>query len=104
MFDILSSDLRDISFEWDEAKDRINFTKHGIHFKTAAKVFLDPRRLIREDLEHPEEPRYDVLGKVEKVLFVVCTCRDRDVIRLISTRLATPMEKARYEYGEDFDE
>ncbi len=30
------------SFEWDEEKDRINFEKHGIRFKTAAKVFLDP--------------------------------------------------------------
>ena len=29
-------------FEWDEEKDRVNYSKHGIHFKTAAKVFLDP--------------------------------------------------------------
>ena len=48
-------DLQEISFEWDEEKDRINFMKHGIRFRTAAKVFLDPYRLIREDLEHPEE-------------------------------------------------
>ena len=33
------------SFEWDEEKDRINFEKHGIRFKTAAKVFLDPNIL-----------------------------------------------------------
>ena len=26
--------------------------KHGIHFRTAVKVFLDPNMLIREDEEH----------------------------------------------------
>ena len=42
-FDI---DLSKLSFEWDEKKDQINFTKHGIHFKTAVKVFLDPCIMI----------------------------------------------------------
>ncbi len=94
-------DLQNASFEWDEEKDRINFVKHGIHFKTAAKVFLDPNKLIREDEEHPEELRYDILGQVEKILFVVCALRNQDTIRMISARLATKDEKARYEYGED---
>ena len=77
-------DLRDVSFEWDEEKDRINFTKHGIHFKTAAKVFPDPDKMIREDKEHPEELRYDVLGRVGKILFVVCVFKGKRTIRLIS--------------------
>ena len=98
IFDI---DLANISFEWNEEKDRINFIKHGIHFRTAAKVFLDPNKLIREDEEHPEELRYDILGKVGKILSVVCAFRDQNVIRMISARLATAPEKARYEYGED---
>ena len=42
-------DLNQASFEWDERKDQINFAKHGIHFKTAVNVFLDPNKLIRED-------------------------------------------------------
>ena len=98
MFDL---NPNDISFEWDEEKDRINFRKHGIHFKTAAKVFLDPDLLIREDLEHLQEKRYDLLGRVGKVLFVVCTLREGNKVRLISARLATLSEKARYEYGKD---
>ena len=89
------------SFEWDEEKDRINFEKHGIHFKTAVKVFLDPNKLIREDAEHPEEQRYDILGRVGKILFVVCAFRENYTVRMISARLATKAEKARYEYGED---
>ena len=89
------------SFEWDEEKDRINFEKHGIRFKTAAKVFLDPNILIREDNEHPEERRYGILGRVGKILFVVCAFKEQNIIRIISARLATKAEKERYEQGED---
>ena len=104
MFEHFDIDLKNASFEWDEEKDRINFMKHGIHFRTAAKVFLDPNKLIREDEEHPEELRYDILGRVGKILFVVCAFRDQNAIRMISARLATAPEKERYEYGEDDDE
>ena len=48
-----------------------------------------------------EEERYDVLGRVGKVLFVVCTFRHENTIRLISARIATHAEKWRYEHGED---
>ena len=101
MFEHFDIDLTKASFEWDEEKDRINFMKHGIHFRTATKVFLDPNKMIREDEEHPEELRYDILGRVGKILFVVCAFRDRNVIRMISARLATMSEKERYEHGED---
>ena len=104
MYEFFDLDLSAASFEWDDEKDRINFAKHGIHFRTAAKVFLDPHKLIREDEEHPEELRYDILGRVGKVLFVVCTFREGNSIRLISARLATAPEKARYEHGEDYSE
>ena len=99
--DCIYIDLNSASFEWDEEKDRINFQKHGIHFKTAAKVFLDPDKLIRKDEEHPKEQRYDILGRVGKILFVVCTLRKHNTIRLISARVATKAEKARYENDED---
>ncbi|MBO4297158.1 MAG: BrnT family toxin [Clostridia bacterium] len=101
MFEFFDFDFSSVTFEWDEQKDRLNFIKHGIHFKTAAKVFLDPNKLIREDEEHPEELRYDILGMVGKVLFVVCAFKDENVVRLISARLATAIERARYEHGED---
>ncbi len=104
MYDYFDFDSESASFEWDDEKDRINFMKHGIHFKTAARVFLDPNKLIREDEEHPDELRYNILGKVSKVLFVVCVFREQNCVRLISARLATPPEKARYEHGEDYDE
>lgn len=88
-------------FEWDDAKEAKNFAKHGVRFKTAVKVFLDPNKMIREDEEHLEEGRYNVLGKVGKVFFVVCAFKEENVVRLISARLATKSEKERYEQGED---
>lgn len=91
-------------FEWDEEKAESNFNKHGIRFETASKVFADENKLIRYDEEHPYEERYDVLGKVGRVLFVVCTFRKENVIRIISARRATEFEKERYEHGEDYDE
>ncbi len=34
-------DLGNLEFEWDDEKDRYNFEHHGIHFKTAVKVFAE---------------------------------------------------------------
>ena len=76
MYEYFDIDLSTATFEWDERKEKINFTKHGIHFKTATRVFRDPHKLIREDEEHWEELRYNVLGKVEKVYFVVCVFKE----------------------------
>lgn len=101
LYEYFDFDIENAVFEWDEEKDRINYTKHGIHFKTAAKVFLDPRKMLREDTEHPEELRYDILGRVGKILFVVCVFKDDNVVRLISARTASVPEKERYEHGED---
>lgn len=53
------------SFEWDADKDRRNRAKHGIAFVDAQHAFLDPRRVIAEDLSHGEgEKRYFCFGQV----------------------------------------
>ena len=54
------------SFEWDDAKDRVNRAKHGVSFVLAQTAFFDPRRVIAEDLEHGGvEQRYFCFGRVE---------------------------------------
>ena len=45
MYEYFDYDTESASFEWDDEKDQLNFTKHGIRFRTAAKVFLDPYKL-----------------------------------------------------------
>lgn len=104
MYEYFDLDYESAVFEWDAEKAAENFKKHGIRFETASKVFADENKLIRSDEEHPWENRYDILGKVGKILFVVCTFKSGNVIRIISARLATALEKARYEYGEDYNE
>lgn len=83
-------------FEWDDNKAKINKIKHGISFKVAAKVFSDENRLEIPDDEHSwEEDRWQVIGKVDDILFVVYTERG-NLTRLISAREATPTERRRY--------
>ena len=52
------------------------------------------------DEEHSGEERYNILGRVGKVLFVVCTLREKNTVRTISARTASLPERERYEDGE----
>lgn len=71
-------------YEWDENKNQQNQEKHGVSFQDAKKVFLDPERVIVEDLDHSkDEQRYFCLGRVGKgVLTVRFTYRNK-TIRII---------------------
>jgi uncharacterized DUF497 family protein len=40
----------DVRFRVDSSKDSANRTKHGIGFELAQQAFLDPLRVIAEDL------------------------------------------------------
>ena len=51
-------------FEWDTAKDRVNRVKHGVGFELAQRAFMDPSRVIAEDLDHGDiEQRYFCFGR-----------------------------------------
>ena len=94
----MKSEIYDYIVEWDDAKNEINISKHGISFETAASIFNDVNIIGYFDEEHSkDEDRYYTIGKVEDVLFVVYTERGSS-IRLISARYATKREEAVY-YG-----
>ena len=60
------------SFEWDDAKDRSNIAKHGIGFALAQRAFLDPNRIIAENLRHSAaEKRYFCIGAVDGEILTV---------------------------------
>ena len=85
-------------YEWDENKNKANKQKHdGIGFETAVRVFLDNKRIELFDERHstPTEERWNVIGLVFDVLFVVYTER-ADAIRIISARKATNEEEQQY--------
>ena len=88
-----------MNFEWDDKKNKINIQKHGYSFKKAAKVFLDENRIESDHYQENGEWRFDVIGKIKEIVFVVCTDRKEDTIRIISARKATKREEETY-YGD----
>ena len=134
MFKLNSEDSRyvgfslgGIQFEYDEDKNRKNIEKHGISFKSAARVFFDYDRIEYYDEEESVgEDRFDIIGDLsagsinlfggndstigdigkDTVVFVVYTERVKymkdnkevEVIRIISARYATSFERGIY-YG-----
>ena len=76
------------SFEWDNAKDRLNRAKHGVSFTLAQAAFFDPRRVIAEDLEHSGgEPRYFCFGRVANGVMTVRFTYRAGRIRIFGGRL-----------------
>jgi uncharacterized DUF497 family protein len=65
-------------FEWDEAKNLENQTKHGVSFEDAVRAFEDPNRLIMRDRLHSlYEERFYCMGLVEdKIVTVRFTYRE----------------------------
>ena len=85
-----------MDFEWDRAKDLANRKKHGIDFRTAAKVFWDPHVIEFDDLDATGELRFNAIGFVDgRMLFVTYAMRG-DIVRIISARGAEPHEKRKY--------
>ncbi len=85
-----------MQFEWDEEKAALNLQKHGISFEDAALVFNDEYRIEYYDAVHSaDEDRYNTIGKVGEILFVVYTER-KAFTRIISARIATPAERRMY--------
>lgn len=85
-----------MDIEWDGAKELANRKKHGLGFRTAAKVFLDPYLIEFGDLDATGELRFNAIGLVDgRMLFVTYTIRG-DAIRIISARGAEPHEKRKY--------
>ena len=87
-----------IGIEWDEDKNILNKLEHNLSFDAAQYVFTDPERLERLDRSEGnsgEEERWQTLGLVDKVLFVVYTERGENK-RIIMARLADKAERRSY--------
>jgi len=70
-------------FDWDANKDKLNQEKHGVSFALAQLAFLDPNRVILEDLEHSaEEKRYYCLGSVSDGIMTVRFTYRKNKIRI----------------------
>ena len=87
-----------VGIEWDDDKNEINKREHDLGFETAQYVFADIERLERLDVSDGNksgEERWQTLGKVGTVLFVVYTERGEDK-RIITARPADKLERRSY--------
>lgn len=92
--------MKDLYFDWNEAKNKANVRKHGVSFEEARSVFFDENALLIADPDHSEnEDRFVLLGLSAKLrLLLVCHCFEADdgLIRVISSRKATRKEMSLY--------
>ena|SRR3989337_799172 len=70
-------------FEWADEKDKENRSKHKVSFSLAQRAFLDPHRIIVEDVDHStEEERFYCIGRVGDGIMTVRFTYRSNVIRI----------------------
>lgn len=90
--------LGGMKIQFDTSKAKSNEMKHGVSFDEASSVLFDPLALSFEDSDSEVEHRWVLLGMSdrERILVVVYTLREDDVVRIISARKATRKEVKQY--------
>jgi uncharacterized DUF497 family protein len=93
-----------MEFEWNAAKARANWLKHGVTFEAATSVWDDPAIRFVLDAVVDGEERWWAVGhaSVGDILIAVHAYpdpEDENLIRLISARRATRHERRRYQDG-----
>ena len=92
-----------VEFVWDEGKNRINQRKHHVSFRTASRVFIDPRAVSYLDRVVDDEERWHTIGLAGGVtlLLVVHTIKEEygeeEEVRIISARKASSRERDLYD-------
>ncbi len=88
----------ELEFEWDKAKAKANYRRHGVSFELAETVFQDTFAIERlDDREDHDEVRFVIIGMAEgKVLLFVAYTEREERIRIISARRATQYEQDDY--------
>lgn len=85
-----------MAFEYDPRKSERNLAKHGIDFLQAQSLW-DDSNLLEIPAKTEDEPRYLVIGRIEKKHWSAVITYRRDVIRIISVRRSRVEEVVLYE-------
>jgi uncharacterized DUF497 family protein len=85
-----------MEFEWDENKNRVNKSKHGIDFNTATEFWKDQNR-IEIQTNFPAENRDALIAKIQDKVWTAIFTRRMHAIRIISVRRARKKETMLYE-------
>ena len=88
-----------MDFEWDPAKAKENQRKHGVEFEEAATCFDDPNGCYLRNEAPAYEDRLILIGlsSRSRLLFVVHAEVERDAIRIVGARRASPAQRRIYE-------
>ena len=87
-----------MQFEWDEAKNEANVTKHGVSFELAAEIFYAPVFSLTDSRRDYGEMRTISIGQVSGVLILAVVHADRSGRRrIISARRASRAERSDYD-------
>ena len=89
-------------YDWDAKKAKATLEKHGMPFKMAAKVFLDPDSVIVvDDRFDYGEVRYVIYGRIENRLYSVVYTQNEatQTLRIISARKANQREMKRHDHS-----
>ena len=89
--------MQENRFEWDDAKNAANFSKHGVTFERASLVFSDLFAIDQQDdrFNYAEE-RHSITAMVEGTLLFVIYVERGDRVRIISARRANTYEQDDY--------
>jgi len=75
--------VKKVLFDWDEEKDRENREKHNVSFSAAQRAFLDPHRIIVEDISHStDEDRFYCISRVGYGIMTVRFTYRENTIRI----------------------
>ena len=87
-----------MDFEWDDAKNIVNFKKHGIDFDVAKEIFAGIWISKQDKRKDYGEDRFIALGLLENFVLLAVYTKRGNTIRLISVRRANIGERKIY-YG-----
>ena len=75
--------MKNVRFDWDDSKDIENQRKHHVAFSLAQYVFLDPKRVILQDVGHSHtEERHYCVGQIADGIVTVRFTYRVGVIRI----------------------
>jgi len=86
-----------MEYEWDKAKNRINFAKHGLNFEDAEKVFSGPCVTFEDDRFDYGEERLVTLGLLAGRVVVIAHAPRDEGTRIISMRKGNRREQQIYQ-------
>lgn len=87
-----------MQFEWDEQKNQVNLRKHGLSFADAQEIFESPMITKLDPRADYQEDRYIGIGILrQRIVVIVFTEFDNELIRIISLRKALKHERSEFE-------